>query len=85
MPDLTTPLLVASGFVGVGWLIAHAGREYEDAIRHTLSIFALALALLATTGITAKLRAGMGIGRMPHRIEARSQPDPTARPTMRNR
>ncbi|WP_342167369.1 hypothetical protein [Methylobacterium sp. SD21] len=73
MPDLTAPLFVASGFVGIGWLIIRADREYTDAIRHTLTIFALVLTLLVTAGVMAKLRAAMGAGRMSHRVEARSQ------------
>lgn len=73
MPDLTLPLIVTFAVVGIGWLILHADREYTDAIRHTLSIFALTLSLLVTAGVTAKLRAIMGVGRMSHRVEARSQ------------
>ena len=76
MPDLTTPVFVASAVVGVGWVIAHAGPAYTDAIRHTLTVFALALSLLVLIGLTAKLRALMSVGRMPHRIEARSQIEP---------
>lgn len=79
MPELTTPLSIAAAFVGVGWLIANASREYTDAIRHTLTVFALAFGLLVTIGVTAKLRAGLGVGRMSHRVEARSQIErPTA-------
>jgi len=75
MPDLTIPLTSAVVFIGVGWLIVHAGEQYADAIRHTLSVFALVFGLLALIGVTAKLRAGMGVGRMSHRVEARSQTD----------
>jgi hypothetical protein len=73
MPDLTLPLTSAAVFIGVGWLIVHAGEQYADAIRHTLAVFALVFGLLALIGMTAKLRAGMGVGRMSHRVEARSQ------------
>ncbi|MBE7203415.1 MAG: hypothetical protein INR70_37235 [Parafilimonas terrae] len=73
MSDLTLPLIVAAAFVGVGWVIVHAGRQYDDAIHHTLTIFALAMGLLVLIGVTAKLRARLGIGRSMHRIEARSQ------------
>lgn len=73
MPDIVTPLSIAAAFVGVGWFIAHASREYTDAIRHTLTVFALAFGLLVTIGVTAKLRVGLGVGRMSHRVEARSQ------------
>lgn len=75
MPDLTTPLFVAMGFVGVGWLITRAGPGDADAIRHTLLVFALALGLLALGGTMGKLRATLGLGRMTHRVEARSQVD----------
>ena len=78
MPDLTIPLTSTAAFVGVGWLIIHAGRQYDDAIRHTLSIFALVAGLLVMMGVTAKLRSMMGVGRMSHRIEARSQSDPAS-------
>lgn len=78
MPDLTIPLISTGLFVGVGWLIIHAGRQYDDAIGHTLKVFALVLGLLAMAGITAKLRAGLGVGRMAHRIEARSQDGPAS-------
>ncbi|MCJ2121678.1 hypothetical protein [Methylobacterium sp. J-077] len=73
MFDLTTLLISAAIFIGVGWLIIHAGRQYDDAIGHTLSIFALAFGLLAMAGVTAKLHALLGVGRMSHRVEARSQ------------
>lgn len=73
MPDPTIPLIVAAAFVGVGWIIVHAGRQYDDAIHHTLTIFALAIGMLVLIGVTATLRARLGIGRMTHRIEARSQ------------
>ncbi|WP_457104322.1 hypothetical protein [Methylobacterium sp. P5_C11] len=75
MPDLTIPLISAAAFVGVGWLIVHAGREFEDAVHHTLTIFALVIGMLVLMGVTAKLRSIMGVGRMSHRIEARSQVD----------
>jgi hypothetical protein len=78
MPDLTIPLISAAVFSGVGWLIVHAGREYEDAIRHTLTVFALVIGLLVMIGVTAKLRSMMGVGHMPHRSEARSQVDPAS-------
>ena len=77
MPDLTIPLIATSLFVAVGWLILNAGRPYDDAIGHTLTVFALVLGLLVMAGLTAKLRAGLGVGRMPHRIEARSTDGPT--------
>lgn len=73
MPDLTTPLILASIFIVVGWLIVQAGPEYTDAIRHTLSIVALVIGLFVMIGMMARLRALMGVGRMNHRIEARSQ------------
>lgn len=76
MPDLTTSLVATSLFVGVGWLIINAGQGYDDAIRHTLTVFALVLGLLVMAGLTAKLRAGLGVGRMSHRIEARSADGP---------
>lgn len=85
MPDLTIPLICAAVFVSVGWLIVHAGRQYDDAIGHTLKVFALAMGLLALIGVTGKLRALLGVGRIAHRIEARSQverPAP-ARPARR--
>ncbi|WP_457107672.1 hypothetical protein [Methylobacterium sp. P5_C11] len=69
------PLISASAFVGVGWLIIYAGRQYDDAIRHTLTVFALVMGLLVLIGVTAKLQSMMGVGRMSHRIEARSQVD----------
>ncbi|MHC2108895.1 hypothetical protein [Methylobacterium sp. CM6246] len=75
MPDLTVPLTSAVVFVGVGWLIVHAGEQHADAIRHTLSVFVLAFGLLALIGVIAELRASMGVDRMSHRIEARSQAD----------
>jgi hypothetical protein len=75
MSDPLIPLISAAAFVGVGWVIVHAGEQYADAIRHTLSVFALVFGLLALVGVTAKLRAGMGVGRMSHRVEARSQVD----------
>ncbi|WP_267427808.1 hypothetical protein [Methylobacterium sp. GC_Met_2] len=86
MSDPMIPLISAAAFVGIGWLIIHAGREYDDAIRHTLTVFALVIGLLALIGVTAKLRSLMGVGRMSHRIEARSQNErPTpARPVRRN-
>lgn len=73
MPDLMIPLCVTAAFVGVGWLIAHAGPQDADAIGHTLSVFALAIGLVVVAGVTAKLRARLGVGRMTHRVEARSQ------------
>jgi len=73
MSDPTLPLISAATFVGVGWLILHASRQYNDAIQHTLTIFALVFGLLVLVGVTAKLRSMMGVGRMSHRIEARSQ------------
>ncbi|MEL6063016.1 MULTISPECIES: hypothetical protein [unclassified Methylobacterium] len=76
MPDLTIPLLATALFVGVGWLIVNAGRHYDDAIGHTLKVFALVLGLVVMAGVTAKLRAGFGVGRMAHRIEARAQDGP---------
>lgn len=78
MSDLIVPLIVALAFVGVGWLIVHAEPQYTDAIRHTLSVFALVFGLLFVAGITAKLHALLGVGRMTHRVEARSQVDPPA-------
>lgn len=82
MPDLTIPLISAAAFIGVAWLIVHAGQDDADAIGHTLKVFALALGLLVTAGLTAKLRASLGIGRMTHRVEARSKIEPAgpARP-----
>lgn len=76
MPDLTIPLISAATFIGVGWLIVHAGQAHADAIGHTLKVFALAAGLLVMIGVTAKLRGLLGVGRMTHRIEARSQVDP---------
>ncbi|MBE7198374.1 MAG: hypothetical protein INR70_11305 [Parafilimonas terrae] len=76
MSDPTIPLICAAVFVGVGWLIVHAGKDYEDAIHHTLTVFALVIGLMVMIGVTAKLRSMMGVGRMSHRIEARSQVDP---------
>jgi len=76
MSDPMIPMISAATFVGVGWLIIHAGRQYEDAIQHTLTVFALVIGLLVLIGVTAKLRSMMGVGRMSHRIEARSQVDP---------
>lgn len=73
MPDLTIPLIATVIFVGVGWLIIKAGQTYDDAIEHTLKIFALVLGLLVMAGMTAKLRAGLGVNRLSHRVEARSQ------------
>ncbi|MCJ2061001.1 hypothetical protein MKL09_31340 [Methylobacterium sp. J-048] len=86
MPDLTIPLICAAVFIGVGWLIIHAGRQYDDAIKDTLSVFALAFGLLAMASVTAKLHARLGVGRMTHRVEARSQVErPTsARPVRKN-
>jgi hypothetical protein len=78
MPDLTIPLISAAVFVGVGWLILHAGQDYADAIRHTLTVFALVIGLLVGAGVTAKLRGLLDLGRMSHRIEARSQVEPAA-------
>ena len=78
MSDPMIPLISAAAFVGVGWLIIHAGREYNDAIQHTLTVFALVIGLLVLIGVTAKLRFMMGVGRMSHRIEARSQNDPAS-------
>ncbi|MCX4196694.1 hypothetical protein OMR07_14880 [Methylobacterium organophilum] len=78
MSDPMIPLMSAAAFVGVGWLIIHAGRQYDDAIQHTLTVFALVIGLLVTIGVTAKLRSMMGIGRISHRIEARSQNDPAS-------
>ncbi|MGU3668397.1 hypothetical protein ACLBX9_30860 [Methylobacterium sp. A49B] len=69
-------MISAAVFVGVGWLIVHAGSHYDDAIRHTLTVFALVTGLLVLIGVTAKLRSLMTVGRMSHRIEARSQIDP---------
>ena len=77
MPDLTIPLCVAAAFVSVGWLIAYASPHYADAIRHTLSVFALAIGLLVMAGVTAKLHALLGVRRMTHRVEARSQVEQT--------
>lgn len=79
MPDPTTPLFVTAAFVGVGWLIANAGRDNMDAIGHTLTVFALAFGLLVLGGTMGKLRTMLGAGRMAHRIEARSQIEPPAR------
>jgi hypothetical protein len=76
MSDPMIPLICAAAFVGVGWLIIHAGRQYDDAIHHTLTVFALVIGLLVLIGVTAKLRSMMGVGRMSHRIEARSQVEP---------
>jgi hypothetical protein len=76
MSDPTIPLISAAAFVGVGWLIVHAGRDYEDAIQHTLTVFALVIGLIVMIGVTAKLRSMIGVGRMSHRIEARSQVEP---------
>lgn len=73
MSELTIPLICAAVFVGVGWLIVHAGKPYDDAIGHTLKVFALAIGLLVLIGVTAKLRARLGVGRMAQRIEAGSQ------------
>ncbi|KQS75476.1 hypothetical protein ASG32_27315 [Methylobacterium sp. Leaf361] len=73
MSDPMIPLISAAAFVGVGWLIIHAGRQYDDAIQHTLTVFALVIGLLVMIGVTAKLRSMMGVGRMSHRVEARSQ------------
>ncbi|MCJ2069634.1 hypothetical protein MKK75_12690 [Methylobacterium sp. J-030] len=81
MPDLTVPLISTTVFVGVGWLIVHAGHHYHDAIGHTLKVFALALGLLVLAGLTAKLRAGLGVGRQIHRVEARAQRDAPANRT----
>ncbi|GJE13652.1 hypothetical protein [Methylobacterium longum] len=78
MSDPTIPLICAAAFVGVGWLIVHAEQQYSDAIRHTLTVFALVAGLLVMIGVTAKLRSIMGVGRMSHRIEARSQNDPVS-------
>ncbi|MGU3467545.1 hypothetical protein ACLBXO_22115 [Methylobacterium sp. C33D] len=79
MSDPLIPLFTAAAFVGVGWLIIHAGRQYDDAIRHTLTVFALVFGLLVLIGVTAKLRSVMDVGRISRRIEARSQVDlPTA-------
>lgn len=78
MSDPTIPLICAAAFVGVGWAIVHAGQQYSDAIQHTLTVFALVAGLLVMIGVTAKLRSMMGVGRMSHRIEARSQSDPTS-------
>ena len=75
MPNLTIPLSSAVVFVGVGWLIVHAGEQYADAIRHTLLVFVLMLGMLDLIGMIAELRAGMGVDRMSHRIESRSQAD----------
>jgi hypothetical protein len=77
MPDLTIPLIATTVFVGVGWLIINAGQTYDDAIGHTLKIFALVLGLLVMAGMTAKLRAGLGVNRLNHRVEARSQTEAT--------
>jgi hypothetical protein len=76
MSDPMIPLICAAAFVGVGWLIIHAGRQYDDAIHHTLTVFALVIGLLVLIGVAAKLRSMMGVGRMSHRIEARSQVEP---------
>lgn len=78
MFDPTIPLITAAAFVGVGWLIVHAGQQYSDAIQHTLTVFALVAGLLVLIGVTAKLQSMMGVGRMSHRIEARSQTDPAS-------
>ncbi|MBP2493639.1 hypothetical protein ABID82_000539 [Methylobacterium sp. PvP062] len=75
MSDPMIPLISAAAFVGVGCLIIHAGRQYDDAIQHTLTVFALVIGMLVLIGVTAKLRSMMGVGRMSHRIEARSQVD----------
>ena len=76
MSDPAIPLICAAAFVGMGWLIVHAGQQYNNAIQHTLTVFALVIGLLVLIGVTAKLRLKMGVGRMSHRIEARSQVDP---------
>jgi hypothetical protein len=76
MSDPMIPLICAAAFVGVGWLIIHTGWQYDDAIHHTLTVFALVIGLLVLIGVTAKLRSMMGVGRMSHRIEARSQVEP---------
>lgn len=78
MSDPMIPLISAATFVGVGWLIIHAGRRYDEAIQHTLTVFALVIGLMVTIGVTAKLRSILGVGRMPHRVEARSQTDSTS-------
>ncbi|SDN28658.1 hypothetical protein SAMN05216360_10774 [Methylobacterium phyllostachyos] len=85
MPVSTIPLVSAAVFVGVGWLILHAGRHYDDAIRHTLTVFALVIGLLVMIGVTAKLRSLLGVGRMSHRIEARSQVERPAPARPRNK
>jgi hypothetical protein len=82
MPDLAIPLLITAAFVGIGWLIAHAGRDHTDAVGHTLTVFALAFGLLVLGGTMGKLRTTLGAGRMAHRVEARSQieaPTPRAK------
>ncbi|MCJ2088374.1 hypothetical protein MKK88_20635 [Methylobacterium sp. E-005] len=76
MPYLTMPLISTTVFIGVSWLIIHAGHQYHDAIGHTLKVCALVLGLLVIAGVTAKLRAGLGVGRLTHRVEARSQVAP---------
>lgn len=73
MHDLTIPLIATAVFVGVGWLTLNAGQAYDDAIGHTLKIFALVLGLLVMAGVTAKLRAGLGMNRLTHRVEARAR------------
>ncbi|MCJ2052013.1 hypothetical protein [Methylobacterium sp. J-070] len=75
MPDLTIPLISAAAFIAVGLLIVHAGRQYDDAIGHTLKIFALAIGFVVMAGVTAKLHALLGVRPMSHRVEARSQVD----------
>jgi len=84
MPELTIPLVSAAVFVGVGWLILHAGRPYDDAIQHTLSVIALVIGLAVMIGLTAKLRSLLGVGRMSHRIEARSQVERPVPARLRN-
>ncbi|XYD08861.1 hypothetical protein R1A27_28635 [Methylobacterium sp. NMS12] len=84
MSNLTIPVISAAVFVAVGWLIIHSRREYEDATRHTLTIFALVIGMLVLIGVTAKLHAAFGVHPMMRRIEARSQVDAVVSAQRRN-